>query len=107
MKGHVHRLGVRLEGQLNLNKGRITSGFVLKPTAIHNCYGCSVGKHQERSSLGYVSPQLPSKEKYIRHILLTDPRHVLSRLLPEVKSTSYNLRPRAHCFVLPTKDTRN
>src|SRR6218665_2657646 len=37
----------------------------------------------------------------------TDPRHVLSRLLPEVKSTSYNLRPRAHCFVLPTKDTRN
>src|SRR6218665_1221781 len=38
---------------------------------------------------------------------VTDPRHVLSRLLPEVKSTSYNLRPRAHCFVLPTKDTRN
>src|SRR6218665_3507017 len=39
--------------------------------------------------------------------VVTDPRHVLSRLLPEVKSTSYNLRPRAHCFVLPTKDTRN
>src|SRR6218665_3920419 len=39
--------------------------------------------------------------------LTTDPRHVLRRLFPEVKSTSYNLRPRAHCFVLPTKDTRN
>src|SRR6218665_3133206 len=39
--------------------------------------------------------------------VVTDPHHVLSRLLPEVKSTSYNLRPRAHCFVLPTKDTRN
>ena len=35
--------------------------------------------------------------------VVTDPRHVLSRprLLPQVKSTW------AHCFVLPTKDTRN
>src|SRR6218665_691817 len=39
--------------------------------------------------------------------VVNDPCHVLSRLLPEVKSTSYNLWPRAHCFVLPTKDTRN
>jgi len=39
--------------------------------------------------------------------VVTDPRHVLSRLLPEVKYTSYNLLPRAHCFVLPPKDTHN
>src|SRR6218665_2654984 len=33
--------------------------------------------------------------------VVTVPRHVLSRLLPEVKSTSYNLRPRAHCMLRP------
>src|SRR6218665_2079808 len=37
----------------------------------------------------------------IHMTVVTDLRHVLSRLLQEIKSTSYSLQPRAHCFVLP------
>ena len=33
--------------------------------------------------------------------------HVLHPLLPDIKAQPYNLRPRAHQFVLPEKDTRN
>jgi len=39
-----------------------------------------------------------------RALKASDPCHVLGRLLPEVKSTSYNLQPPAHCFILPPKD---
>src|SRR6218665_2003309 len=46
-------------------------------------------------------------DRRLLRAVVADPGHVLSRLLPEVKSTSYNLGPRAHCFVLPPKDTRN
>src|SRR6218665_255608 len=33
--------------------------------------------------------------------------HVLSRHLPAIKTTNYNLRPRVHGFTLPEKDTCN
>src|SRR6218665_3802424 len=63
---------------------------------------------------GFLSAQARSfgdlaaeADRKLFRAVVIDPRHVLSRLLPEVKSTSYNLRPWAHCFVLPTKDTRN
>src|SRR6218665_2085142 len=70
---------------------------------------------QDRSYFGDLAAEadrklfraVVTKEVKLTSLVVTDPRHVLSRLLPEVKSTSYNLRPRAHCFVLPTKDTRN
>jgi len=32
-----------------------------------------------------------------------EPGRVLGRLIPEVKSNGYNLRPWAHLFVLPPK----
>jgi len=39
--------------------------------------------------------------------LVSNPNHVLSRHLPTVKTTNYNLCPRAHCFTLPDKDNCN
>src|SRR6218665_976112 len=33
--------------------------------------------------------------------LVSNPSHVLSRHLPAIKTTNYNLRPRAHGFTLP------
>src|SRR6218665_2240029 len=39
--------------------------------------------------------------------LLSNPSHVLRRHLPAIKTTNYNLRPRAHGFTLPEKDTCN
>src|SRR6218665_2959954 len=39
--------------------------------------------------------------------ITSNPGHVLSRFLPRVKSTGYNLRPRAHAYELPKKDNRN
>src|SRR6218665_316708 len=38
---------------------------------------------------------------------VSSPSHVLSRHLPAIKTTNYNLRPRAHGFTLPEKDTCN
>src|SRR6218665_978976 len=39
--------------------------------------------------------------------LVSSPSHVLRRHLPAIKTTNYNLRPRAHGFTLPEKDTCN
>ena len=39
--------------------------------------------------------------------LVSNPSHMLSRHLPGVKTTNYNLRPRAHGFTLPEKDNCN
>ena len=36
-----------------------------------------------------------------------NPNHVLYKFLPEIKSTGYNLRKRAHPYSLPIKDDRN
>ena len=61
-----------------------------------------------RLKLGHLVIWLAAEsDKRLFRAVITDPCHVLSRPLPEVESTSYNLRPRAHCFDLPTKDTRN
>src|SRR6218665_1994398 len=35
--------------------------------------------------------------------LVSNPSHVLSRHLPAIKTTNYNLRPRAHGFTLPKR----
>src|SRR6218665_1048297 len=35
--------------------------------------------------------------------LISNPSHVLSRHLPAIKTTNYNLRPRAHDFTLPKR----
>ena len=35
------------------------------------------------------------------------PNHVLYKFLPEIKSTGYNLRKRAHPYCLPIEDDRN
>src|SRR6218665_278692 len=104
-----------------------TKGGPIDHPGIHAiCLPCLVGLHnspRQRSAGkadgpaaegGFLPAQDPSfgdlaaeADRKLFRAVVTDPRHVLSRLLPEVKSTSYNLRPRAHCFVLPTKDTRN
>ena len=34
-------------------------------------------------------------------------KHVLFKLLPDIKHTNYNLRKRGHNFILPLKDNRN
>ena len=36
-----------------------------------------------------------------------DPIHVLRRILPDQRTCAYNLRPRAHGFMLPAKDGQN
>src|SRR6218665_865612 len=103
-----------------------SSGPIDHPGIIAICLPCLVGLHnspRQRSAGKADRPAaeggfLPAQDRSFGDLaveadrklfraVVTDPRHVLSRLLPEVKSTSYNLRPRAHCFVLPTKDTRN
>src|SRR6218665_1232711 len=37
----------------------------------------------------------------------TNKNHVLAKYLPDIKTTGYNLRPRAHGYVLPAKDDLN
>src|SRR6218665_4119370 len=39
--------------------------------------------------------------------VISDNTHVLRKHLPEVRQLSYNLRPRPHGFLLPSKDDRN
>ena len=39
--------------------------------------------------------------------VISDPTHVLRKNLPEVRQLSYNLRPRPHGSILPSKDDRN
>jgi len=39
--------------------------------------------------------------------ITADPHHCLHSLLPPIKQTAYNLRPRGHNFCLPNKDDRN
>src|SRR6218665_273409 len=39
--------------------------------------------------------------------LISHPTHVLRKHLPEVRQLSYNLRPRPHGFLLPSKNDRN
>src|SRR6218665_1957772 len=68
------------------------------------CGGEGFLQAQARSYFGDLAAE--ADRKLFRDVV-TDPRHALSRILPEVKSTNYNLRPRAHCFVLLTKDTHN
>src|SRR6218665_3383563 len=46
-------------------------------------------------------------EKSLFRSITSNPGHVLSRFLPRVKSTRYNLRPRAHVYELPKKDNCN
>src|SRR6218665_1057993 len=52
--------------------------------------------------------EMASKDdKSLFQSITSNPGHVLSRFLPRVKSTGYNLRPRAHVYDLPKKDNRN
>ena len=46
-------------------------------------------------------------DKSLFRSITSNPGHVLSRFLPRVKSTGYNLRPRAHVYELPKKDNHN
>src|SRR6218665_1501785 len=46
-------------------------------------------------------------DKSLFRSITSNPGHVPSRFLPRVKSTGYNLRPRAHVYELPKKDNRN
>src|SRR6218665_271992 len=46
-------------------------------------------------------------DRRLFRFLVSSPSHVLSRHLPAIKTTNYNLRPRAHGFTLPEKDTCN
>src|SRR6218665_1880645 len=39
--------------------------------------------------------------------VISDPTHVLGKHLPEVRQLSYNLHPRPHGFLLPSKDDHN
>src|SRR6218665_944456 len=63
---------------------------------------------------GYLPESAPSfaemaskADKSLFRSITSSPGHVLSRFLPRVKSTGYNLRPRAHVYELPKKDNRN
>ena len=63
---------------------------------------------------GYLPEGAPSfaemamkADKSLFRSIITNPGHVIYRHLPNVKTTGYNLRPRAHAFELPEKDDRN
>src|SRR6218665_618767 len=63
---------------------------------------------------GYLPESAPSfaemalkADKSLFQSITSSPGHALSRFLPRVKSTGYNLRPRAHVYELPKKDNRN
>src|SRR6218665_831490 len=64
----------------------------------------------------YLPPGHPSYEELagkadvglrLLKLITSKPNHVLSKFLPYVKYTGYNLRPRANGYELPTKDTQN
>ena len=64
--------------------------------------------------LGFCSPELPTiHELFIKNdtslfkSIVSNKAHVLYPSLPPIKPQPYNLRPRAHNFVLPVKDNRN
>jgi len=48
-----------------------------------------------------------SDENRLFRTIVTNPGHVLQHSRPRVKSIWYNLRPQAHKFELPLKDTQN
>src|SRR6218665_592063 len=62
---------------------------------------------------GYLPPGHPSYEVLARKAgerllkSMTNPSHVLSKHLPNLKNTGHNLRPRAHGYELPPKDDLN
>jgi hypothetical protein len=60
--------------------------------------------------LGFLPVASPSMERLVAGAdagLLRADDHVLRGLFPPLAKTRYNLRPRRHPFVLPTKDTKN
>lgn len=40
-------------------------------------------------------------------VIISDPNNVLRKHFPDIKRYNYNLRPRAHGFILPLKEERN
>ena len=54
----------------------------------------------------YLS-QLREADQRLFRAVISDSTHVLRKNLPEVRQLSYNLRPRPHGFLLPSKDDRN
>lgn len=61
----------------------------------------------EISSAPSFAEMASKADKSLLLSITSNPGHVLSRFLPRVKSTGYNLRPRAHVYELPKKDNRN
>src|SRR6218665_524566 len=63
---------------------------------------------------GYLPPGHPSfvelaekADKRLFNAIVANPTHVLSKYLPNIKTTGHNLRPRGHRFELPEKEDSN
>ena len=66
-----------------------------------------VGRLWQRGYLPSFAEMASKADKSLFRSITSNPGHVLSRFLPRVKTTGYNLRPRAHVYELPKKDNRN
>src|SRR6218665_136957 len=70
-----------------------------------------VGRLQRCGYLPESAPSFakmaPKADKSLFQSITSNPGHVLSRFLPRVKFTGYNLLPRALVYELPKKDNRN
>src|SRR6218665_3918031 len=63
---------------------------------------------------GFLSAETPDvatlvseAENRLFQAIIVDPNHVLRKHFLDIKHSNYNLRPRAHQFMLPLKDDRN
>src|SRR6218665_4022753 len=86
-------------------------GGTSRPSAIERNAKAPGGEAAEGRYLSEDAPSfakmVESAEKRLFRAIVTNLSHVLHHALPKEKSTVYNLRPRAHNFELPWKDTRN
>src|SRR6218665_2365257 len=72
-------------------------------------YKCLKHRGDGVSTYQRAPPHLPKWPRRLTRAfsITSNPGHVLSRFLPRVKSTGYNLRPCAHVYELPKKNNRN
>src|SRR6218665_1800155 len=74
---------------------------------------CPAGDLNPRTSLStvehanHLKQQLLVADQRLFRAVISDPTHVLRKHLTEVRQLSYNLWPRPHGFLLPSKDDRN
>jgi len=54
-----------------------------------------------------IERQMTAADDYLLRAVVRNVRHILKHLFPPEKPRIYDLRPRAHNFILPLKDNNN